>query len=104
MMVRTSGRQVMHALGVAGDLGDGRVGKPHGVAAVAGGDDGADRGAVQLRVPAGAFEQLGRQALLFHALIGEAGADDARLFGVEQHHFGRPRPCVYAGANHRTGR
>ena len=49
MMVRTSGREMVNALGVAGDLGDGRVGKPHGVAAVAGGDDGADGGAVQLR-------------------------------------------------------
>ena len=43
------------------------------------------------------------QTLLFHALIGEAGADDARLFGIEQHDFGRPRPCVYAGVNHAVG-
>ena len=85
--------QVVDALGVAGDLGNGRVGKPHCVAAIAGGDDGADRRPVQLRVPAGAFEQLRRQPLLFHALIGEAGADDAGLFGIEQHHFGARDPA-----------
>ena len=61
------------------------------------------RGAVHVGVLAGAFEQLGGQALLFHALIGQAGADDARLLGIEQHYFGRPRPCVYAGANHARG-
>jgi hypothetical protein len=37
-----------------------------------------------LRLAAGAFEQLSRQALLFHSLIREAGADDPCLFGIEQ--------------------
>jgi hypothetical protein len=94
----------MNALGVTGDLRNGRVGEPYDVAAVTSGDDRADRSAVELRVPAGALEQLSSQPVLFHALIGEAGTDDARLFGIEQHHFGRPGPCVYAGANHKSDR
>ena len=39
-------------------------------AAVAGGDKRFDCGPVHLRVPASAFEQVRRQPLLFHALIG----------------------------------
>jgi hypothetical protein len=85
---------------MAGDLRNGRVRKPYGVAAVTCGNDGFDRGAVHSRGLAGAVEQFGGQALLFHALIGEAGAEDARLFGIEQHDFSRPRACVDAGVDH----
>jgi len=38
--------------------------------------------------------------MLVHTLIGEPGAENACLLGIEQQYFGRPRPCVYAGANH----
>ena len=53
--------QVIDALGVAGDFGDGCVSKPHGPAPVAGGDDGAEPGTVHLRLLAGALEHLRRQ-------------------------------------------
>src|ERR1035441_8013590 len=97
-------RQVVNTLRVASDLGNCGVRKPHGIAAVASGNDGADCGPAHFRVLAGAFEQVRRQPLLFHALIGEAGANDARLLGIEQHYFGRPRPCVYAGVDHKAKR
>src|ERR1035437_8450881 len=96
-------RQVMNTLGMASDLRDGCVRKAYGVAAVTGGNNGFDGGAVHLRDLTDAFEQFAGQALLLDALIGEAGAKDARLFGIEQHDFGRSRPCIYAGTNHACG-
>ena len=69
-------RQVMHPSGVAGNLGDRRVRKPHRVAPVAGGHDRADRRPIQSRLAQVRSNSSAAKPLLLHALVSQPGADD----------------------------
>ena len=70
-------RQLVHAARMAGDFGDGGVGKTDGVAAVAGGHHAGNLRPLQPGVLQQLFKKFRRQPLLFHALVGQAGGQHA---------------------------
>ncbi len=93
-------RELVDAARVAGDFGDGGVGETDGVASIAGGHDAGNLRPLQSRILQQSFKKFRRQPFLFHALVGQAGGENSRTAGVEQHRLDRARTRVYAGANH----
>ena len=79
MTVRASGTAVMHAAGVAGDLGDRGVGQADAVAAVAGGHDAPDVAALQTVVRQQPVKQVAGQRIVIDALVARPDASNRRL-------------------------